>query len=656
MERRLTFFLGLFLVLATLAVYWPATRYDFVVMDDDLYVTENPWVMQRLSVDGVKWAFTTVHAANWHPLTWISHMIDYSVYGLFAGGHHLTNILLHTLNTLLLFLLLKRLTGTLWSGAVVAALFGLHPLHVESVVWVSERKDVLSTLFMLLTVWAYSQYVKTRTKKSYGLTLVLFALGLMAKPMLVTLPCVLLLLDYWPFERLDISAKALGGSTAIKTFLKLGFEKAPFFALSLAACIATIFAQRAGGAIKTFDSVPFFIRVLNSLSAYGDYIGKTFFPVNLCIFYPLPTEPPVVSGIVSALFLALLSYLVFRWRNKYPWMLVGWLWFLGTLVPVIGLIQVGQQAMADRYTYIPHIGLFIAMVWCVKHWIGSRRTIGFGLAIVTLVACLLITRNQIAYWRDSIALFTHGIAVAKDNALSRQNLGVALSQAGKSYEAIEQYEKALRLKPDSARTHYNLGIEWFALEKFDQAEFHFFAALKAGSRSEKVYNNLGILLAKRRQLDSAKDHFRRAIQQNPIYPKPYLNYAVVFQQQGFAGPAVTNYATALSLEPNWPEALSKYAYLLATCSEPGWRNPIAAIKLAERANEITRSEVPAYLETLAIAYAEAGKFSNAVSAAELAQKNAAQTKNLQLLRERLGRDIESYRAGKAPQRDWKNPL
>lgn len=651
MEKRRTFLLSLILVIVTLALYWPATTYDFVKVDDNLYVTENPWVAQGFSLANLKWAFTTNYAANWHPITWLSHMLDYSMFGLFSGGHHLTNIILHTLNALLLLLLLNRLTGSFWPSLLVAALFAWHPLHVESVAWVAERKDVLSTMFLLLTIWTYARYVTASTKLRYGLALVLFALGLMTKPMLVTLPCVLMLLDYWPLNRF----RTFSDFPAIG---KLLVEKIPFFILSLAACIVTFMAQQAGGAVASLERAPYAMRLLNSLAAYGLYLGYTFFPLNLCVFYPLPTELPVFAGIAAALLLLAISYLAFRWRPQCPWLPVGWLWFLGTLVPVIGLVQVGEQAMADRYTYIPLIGLFIMIAWSANSLAGLRqsiRAIGLGISLAALLLCLLLTRNQLAYWHSSIPLFTHALALTKDNAMAEQNLGLALSLAGRSSEAIEHYKENLRLKPNNASVRYDMGVEFASLGKFDEAIFHFSELLRRGSRSEKVHNNLGVLWSLKQQLDLAIVHFKQAIQINPDYPDPYLNYALTLQKQGLVNPAITNFSKALALNPNWPAALDRFAFLLATCPETAAQNPLRAIKLAERANEITGHDLPAYLETLAFAYAAAGQFSNALSTAELA-RTKPQAKNSPLLLNRLERDLESYKAGHEPQKDWKKPL
>jgi len=656
MEQRRTILLSLVLVVVTLALYWPATGYDFIVFDDDQYVSGNSWVNQGLGCASLKWAFTSFYAANWHPLTWISHMLDCSMHGLFAGGHHLTSIVLHSLNTLLLFLLLKSLTRSLWPSLLVAALFGWHPLHVESAAWVAERKDVLSTLFLLLTIWAYSWYVDRPTIRRYALALAAFALGLMSKPMLVTLPGVLLLLDFWPLNRLA-AASFPDQSGARKIYLKLFMEKLPFFVLSLAACVVTVMAQRSGGAIKDFQEVSGWMRVLNAPLACVRYVGKTICPVNLSVFYPLPSELPVVAGFSSALALALVSYLIFRRRSQSPWLIVGWLWFLGTLFPVLGLVQIGSHAMADRYAYVSAIGLFVMFAWSLHCWVRGRpsaRAWGLGIATVPLLVCVWLTPIQLAYWQDSIALFTHALSVTKNNAVAHNNLGVGLANAGKTAEAISHYAEALRIKPDYVFAHYNLGVELAAAGKLDQAAFHFSEALKYNPRSEILHNNIGVILARQGKPEAAMAHFKQAIQINPAYPKPYLNYGAALQNLGLAGQAVTNYTKALELDPAWPEALDKLAFMLATCPETNWHNSSQAIRLAERANEITGRELPAYLATLALTYAAAGEFSNAVFTAEQARQKA-QVKGLQKLAGKLEADLQFYRTGRNPPTDWKDP-
>jgi tetratricopeptide (TPR) repeat protein len=654
---RQTFLLGFSLVVITLALYWPATGYDFIVYDDGDYVYDNPWVNGGLHLDALRWALSSTWACNWHPLTWISHMLDCSCYGLFAGGHHLTSIILHSLNTLMLFGLLQWLTKSLWASGVAAALFAWHPLHVESVAWVAERKDVLSTLFLLLTIWAYACYTKRPTISRYALALVLFALGLMSKPMLVTVPFVLLLLDYWPLGRVVSAGKTGAEVKAGKSCPALVVEKLPFFALALVASVITVMAQGSGGAIKTTEQVPWAMRVPVALTAYLGYLGKSIWPVNLSVFYPLPARPPLTAGVCSALGLAGITYVVLRWRFRFPWMTVGWLWFLVTLVPVIGIIQVGTQAMADRYTYIPMIGLLLLVVWSFEHWVKSMpgvRALAFVLAGGAVLSCLVLTRIQLSHWHDSIALFTHALSVTTNNPVAHQNLGVALANAGRSAEAIAHYQEVLRLMPNSAQAHYNLGIEMASAGKLDQATFHYSEALKLNPKSEKLHNNFGVILAQRGELQAAMEEFKRSIQLNPNYPKPYLNYGMAMQQRGLTAVAVTNYAKALELDSNWPEALDKLALLLATCPEPNLRNPPLAVELAERANQITRGEVPAYLDTLATAYAAAGNYTNAVSIGELALQQA-RVRHLLELQRKLDLDLEAYRAGKNPATDLRTP-
>lgn len=652
MEPRRTFFLSLFLFLASMVLYWPVAHYEFVYIDDNLYVTQNPWVQKGLIWANVKWALTSTYAFNWHPLTWLSHMLDYTLFGSFAGGHHLTNVVLHGVNAVILFLVCKRLTGAFWPSAMVAALFAWHPLHVESVAWVAERKDVLSTLFLLLTISAYARYCGAPTKWRYALTLMWFALGLMVKPMLVTLPCVLLLLDYWPLNRF---ADRSSFAQMWRSGWKLLLEKLPFFVLSFAACIITIVAQK--DALKNLEDVPYTSRVLNSLTAYVDYLWATFVPVNLCVYYPLPTQIDVPKGIFSALILAGISYLVFRWRARFPWMVVGWLWFFGTLVPVIGLVQVGEQARADRYTYIPLIGLFIMIVWSADYWLQSRRrgsAFKYVIASISVISCLIITRYQLSFWQDNFTLFSRAIAVTDNNALAHQNLALALSHAERSAEAVGHYKAVLRVKPNNIPVRYDLGVELATLERTDEAIVQFSEVLKRGGRSEKAHNNLGVLLSQKGKLEDAIHHFKQAIELNPNFPEPYMNYALTLQKQGRAGDAAANYAKAIELNPDFPEALSRFGFLLAT-GPTEWRNPGEAVKLAKRATEITRHKLEYRLEILAAIYAIVGNYSEAVTTAELSRERA-QKKGLTLMVKRLDHDLQIYKAQQSPPRDWKNPI
>jgi protein O-mannosyl-transferase len=655
-ERRKTAYVASLLALITVLLYWRTAGFEFMVVDDHQYVFQNAMVMKGISWAGIKWAFTTLHAANWHPLTWISHMLDCSLYGLFAGGHHLTSVFFHTANAVLLFLVLKRLTGNFWPSALVAALFAWHPAHVESVAWVCERKDILSMFFMMLTVWAYARYATRPAVGKYLLTLLLFAMGLMTKPMLVTLPCVLLLLDYWPLNRLATTEDP--AASHHKTgWPKLFIEKLPFFFLSALSCAITVVAQHRGGAIQTLEKIPLSSRAMNALNAYGDYLEKAIWPVHLSVFYPLPATLPLGLLVCSIVVIALGSYLVFRQRLRAPWLIVGWLWFLGTLVPVIGLVQVGSQAMADRYTYIPYIGLFIMVAWTADYVLkqsAALKPLFVGGASILLVACAVLSEIQLSYWHDSIRLFTHALAVTRSNVFCEKNLSYALSEAGRGKEAIPHYEAILRITPKDLKARYNLGLELISAGQPAEAETQFSEALKYQPDSDKLHNSLGIALSRQGKLDPAGAEFEKAIQLNPQFPWPYLNYAVILQKKGLAGAAITNYTKALEFQPDWAEALDKLAFLRATCPDTPWRDPAIAIKLATQANDLTERQSPDLLDTLAVSYAAAGEFSNSIATAELAEK-VAQAAGMQSLAGKLQNELQKYRSGKTAPVDWKTP-
>jgi protein O-mannosyl-transferase len=677
-EQRKTFLLGLMLVVITLALYWPATTQGFMLLDDGLYVAENPHVAGGLSLAGLKWAFTSAYASNWHPLTWISHMLDCSMFGLYPGGHHLINILFHAANTLLLFLALKKLTQSPWPSFLVAALFGWHPLHVESVAWIAERKDVLSTFFALLTLLAYACYasrskVKEQgTKIYYALALVCFALGLLAKPMVVTLPFVMLLLDYWPLKRIaecgtrsaelkiDNARPVEAGTpnkSNIRNLQSVFIEKVPFFALALAACAATLIAQHHGGAVRTISDVPLRLRILNALTAYAHYAVKAFWPAHLSIYYLLPTEVPAAPAICAGLAMLAVTFLTVRWRARWPWFLVGWLWFVGTLIPVIGLVQVGSQAMADRYTYMPLIGLFIIVSWSLERGIGlvpAKRNVIATLIAVWLVLCLGLTKIQLGFWRDNVALFQHAVEVSPDNYFAHYELGVALADAGNNDAAINHQRTALRLNPFFEPAHYQIGVELAAAGKLDDAAFHFTEALKRDPTSQELHNNLGVIFAQQNKLDAAIEQFKQTMLINPAYPKPYLNCALAQERLGQAGAAFTNFARACELDPHSPGAMIHFAYFLATCPDAHWRNPGAALKLAETANDLTGHRIPSQLSTLAFADAVSGNYTNAIANAELALTKARE-QHLADLTKKLESDLVVYRLGKTPPANWQHP-
>ena len=483
------------LVAVTLAAFWRLHAGGFVLFDDDLYVTENTHVARGLTGESIAWAFTTTEAANWHPVTWISHMLDVQLFGMDAGRHHLTSILLHALNAVLLLLLLFRMTGALWRSAFVAALFALHPLHVESVAWIAERKDVLSTLFWLLTTGAWLAYVKSKKPAPYALMMAFFALGLMAKPMLVTLPFTLLLFDYWPLQRM-----ALPWREHFTDLKKLVWEKAPLFAMAAVSCIVTFIVQRGGGAVKSMEAFPFDQRAANAAHACWAYLGKTFLPSGLAFFYPhAHTGLFSFSGAAAALALAGAAVIVFRLRKKAPYLAFGWCWYLAVLAPVIGLVQVGDQGMADRYTYVPLIGIFIAAAWGAAEIV--RRNRGLRLAAAATAAAVLAllfaaTRIQTGYWMDSEALFGRALAVTPDNAPAHNGFGLVLCAKGRTAEAVAHYMDALQIDPNSSDVHNNLGIALVTEGRLADAVEHYRQALRINPEAVKILNNLGVALAR----------------------------------------------------------------------------------------------------------------------------------------------------------------
>ena len=428
---RYDFLVCLFLVIATLAVYWQVRNYSFVNYDDHMYVTQNHNVQAGLTLESITWSFTTIQASNWHPLTWISHMLDCQLYGMNPGRHHLTNVLLHILNSLLLFLVFMRMTGKLWQSGFVAALFALHPLHVESVAWISERKDVLSTFFWMLSLWGYLRYVERPGACRYLLLFFLFILGLMTKPMLVTLPFVLLLLDYWPLNRFQFGSSGDCNYSIQRPFdFGLVWEKTPLFLLAAVSSVMTYIVQKSGGAVNSLATIPFHDRIANAIVSYVSYIGKMIWPDNLAVFYPYPKSILLWKVAGAGLLLVVVSVVIFRMVRTKPYFAVGWLWYIGTLVPVIGLVQVGSQGMADRYTYVPLIGIFVIIAWGVPDFMPKWRykKIGFTVTIAAILAIIMITtRLQIRYWSDSLTLFKHAFEVTTvDNCIVHGKLGEAL--------------------------------------------------------------------------------------------------------------------------------------------------------------------------------------------------------------------------------------
>ncbi len=680
--------ISLLLFVAVVLVFLPATRNEFINYDDDFYVTDNVHVQRGLTWESVRWAARSSETGNWHPLTWLSHMLDSELFGLKPWGHHLTNVLLHACNTVLLFLVFRRMTGAAWPSLFVAALFGLHPLHVESVAWVAERKDVLSTLFGLLAIGAYAAYAEKSQvaslkspvlKKSqvggqsgvrrqgpeasiehpasriqhpassiqnhaprstlhaprpppssilhppsssfyYALALLFFALGLMSKPMLVTLPFVLLLLDYWPLQRLRLRENAptdelkvqgsewnpAGGvagtlqdrfefkikNLKLKILLPLLLEKLPFLILAAASSVVTFLVQQRAGAMAAMAHLPWLDRVENALVSYGRYLGKLLYPAQLAVFYPHPGRWPTATVVLTVLLLAGFSLLVFVTRRPRPYLLVGWLWFLGTLVPGIGLVQVGAQAIADRYSYVPSIGVFLILAWgaheLTRRWRCQSVVLSVAVALV-LVLCTVVTRRQLGYWQNSGTLFAHALAVTQNNsvahlhagnyalsepgrlpeaighfeaavaldptlAAAHSQLGTALFLQGRHEEGVSQLEQAIRLNPAYAPAHFNLGVALEGQRRLDEAIGQFQEALKWKPEYAEAQNGLGIAFEAKGQVQEGIRWFEAALRLKPDYAAAHFNLGVALVRTGRRSEAIRHFTEALRLQPNYPQA------------------------------------------------------------------------------------------------------
>ena len=562
------------LVIATVIAFEPMRHNQFVDYDDEDYVTENPQVTRGLTPESFVWAFTTGHASNWHPLTWLSHMLDCQLFGLQPFWHHLINLLFHIANTLLLFWLLKKTTGALWRSAFVAAAFALHPLHVESVAWISERKDVLSSLFWMLTIAFYVRYTEQPNKIRYLLVILIFALGLMAKPMLVTLPFVLLLLDYWPLNRLQWpdknnqsspseseSVTPTGCRYSISFLIK---EKIPLFVLVILSSIITFIVQQKGGAVAP---AAFSLRILNALVSYMMYIGKIIWPTRLAILYQHPTYHILLWPTAVAIFLLpMITIRISRLSRTYRYLPVGWLWYLGTLVPVIGIIQVGNQAMADRYMYLPSIGIFIILTWGAVDFLAKwhYRKIILGIsAVLLLVAMLLCTRAQVRHWRNSLTLFGHTVEVTKGNYIMRTKYGISMLKAGRADEAISQFNEVLKIKPQYSEAKSGLGDSFLTQGKLDEAITSLNEALSTDKKQPEVYHNLGTAYARKGKLDLAIQNYNEALRQKPNFLGAHLNLAKALMVQGNLDLAVKHCREALRINPHDNQAQQLLNKILA---------------------------------------------------------------------------------------------
>ena len=687
---RLDILVCLFLVIATLAVYWQVQNFEFVNLDDHSYILRNQYVRPGLTFEGINWAFSFPGFDYWHPLTWLSHMLDCHLYGLRPGKHHQISLILHIVNSMLMFMVFKRMTGAVWKSAFVAAMFALHPLNVESVAWLAERKNVLSTFFWMLTMLTYIYYSKRPSFYRYLLIFFVFALGLMAKPMLATLPFVLLLLDYWPLGRYKM-VQSDGNHETRKTIkpgfqwpliLRLVLEKIPLLALSVVSIFLSSLAVQRLGIVVSTALVPMKLRVYNALVSYVSYIKKMIWPHNLAVYYPYPQTLPLWQVAGAGLLLVCISFIVFRAVKSKPYLAVGWLWYIGTLVPVIGLVQAGLwPAIADRFVYVPLIGLFIVIAWGVPDLVARWRSREIKLATLSaaLISILMTTTFlQAGYWTNSIMLFEHALDVTDNNYIAHHKLGealeaegktdaairhysetlrirpdfvsthlilgVALRGQGKFNKAIDHFSKVLRLKPDYAEAHKELGIALEGQGNFVEAIRHYLKALEIKPDYAKAHNKLGIILARQGRDKEAIYHFYEALRISSSYSDAYFNLGKVFANQGKIEDAIFHYRKALQFSPNMAQVLYNLSWITATHENEEIRNGEEAVKLAERLCKINQYSHPLALDALAAAYAEAGRFDAAVSTARKGLKLALQQGNKELALG-LKKRLELYKAG-----------
>jgi protein O-mannosyl-transferase len=552
---------GLLLIVAVLAltayVYWPVSGYDFVSVDDSVYVTENPFLRGALTWSAVSGTLTSTYAHFWHPLTLLSLMLDGALFGKSPGAFHVTNLLLHLGSTLVLFLALVRMTGATGRSAFVAAMFALHPLHVESVAWIAERKDVLSTFFWMLTMWAWTGYARHGRRSAYWAAFASFALGLMAKPMLVTLPVTLLLLDVWPFARARAGGAGAerGWSGQIRAWLPLVREKIPFFILAVASGVAALFAQ--GAAVVSIEAMPVGTRAVNALVASGTYLVKMVWPVGLTVFYPMPSSPPVWAALVSLVVLVAVTVAAWRFFERAPYLAVGWAWYLVTLLPVSGIVQVGVHAMADRYTYVPLLGLFIMGAWGMTALAGpgdARRWMVRGAATVSVLALAVASRAQVTTWRDSAALWQHALAVTSDNYYAQHGMGSLLREQGRAGDAVPFLRESIRLNPRFPDAHNNLGMALEALGRTDDAVAEYLEALRLDPAMAFAHNNLGSVHLQTGRADEAAAQFTEALRESPDLAGVHDNLGQARAARGRFADARTEYVEALRLQPDFAAA------------------------------------------------------------------------------------------------------
>ena len=660
-SHRITIVIYLFLIAISLAVFGQTLRYDFVNFDDDLYVYKAPAIRAGFTVKGLALAFTSPHARNWHPLTTISHMLDCQLFGLKAGGHHATNVLLHTIAVLLLFRVLWQMTGALWKSATVAALFAVHPLHVESVAWVSERKDVLSAVFFLLMLGAYFRYTRARSVTRYLAVAVLFVAGLMSKPMLISAPVILLLLDYWPlsrFEQLSLTndrAKIAKSDDQWRVIRDLFLEKVPLLAIAAGSCVITFILQkRATGAIPP---LPFLWRIENALVTYVIYVWETLWPARLAVFYPHPNDTLTIWEILLAIGLLLaMTIAAIVFRRKRPYLFTGWFWYVGMLLPVIGLVQVGEQGHADRYTYLPHIGLFVLAVWLVADVtaVSQRRSrvVVPAAAVIIVVALGWAAFIQTSYWRNSETLWTHTLAVTSNNDVAHNNLGYLCADRGELDKAISHFETALRIRSSKRDPHYSVGSAFVQVNladalsrkgQPDEAIVHYEEAIKSQPNYADAYYNRGNILFAEGRVEEAMADWEKTLQIRPNDADAHTCLGNALLRRGSLKEAVAQYENAIALAPEDPHSRINIAWVFATAPDASIRDGIKAVEFAQQAMELSGGNDPKFLRTLAAAYAESGRFSEAITTAKQAIMTATMQGKAGLAHV-LDGDVGLYRA------------
>jgi len=688
MGLRIKLLIYVGIVIATLIAYEPIRHNGFVSYDDSKYITQNPDIKAPITWQSLGRAFIKPHFHMWHPLTTITHMLDYQLFGLNPLGHHLVSLLLHIVNTMLLFQILVNMTGSIWTSAFVAAVFVLHPIQVESVAWAAERKTVLSGLFWLLTMAAYIRYTRKPSAGRYILLLLVFGLCILTKPVVVTLPAALLLLDYWPLDRVKWSRqiKRLPKEKDQQevSVWRLIIEKIPLFVLSAILSAITFAVQQQGGAVITLEKWPLDIRIANMFVSYIRYIGKVIWPSRLAVLYPSLRSnlPKATVGICVLLFILISAFSIYIGRRR-KYIAMGWLWYVGTLVPVIGLVQAGVQAMANRYMYIPMLGLLIIIAWAVKDFVANRprcKKIMAVLAAVVLLSAIILTRTQVRYWRNSMALFEYALKVTENNATAENNYGALLFEAGRLDEAVLHLSKAVRIsqsffearynlgqsllkqgkpseaiacfnelikhKQDSAQVYYHLAMALIMQKKYDDAIEYLDKSLTLDPQFSEAHREIGTLLLARGKINEAIPHLNEALRMGINKAKIYAYLGTAYNQLGKYELAIRNWSRAAELKPDSADVLNNLAWLLATVEDSTIQDANKAIEFAQRACELTEYKEPAILDTLAVAYAAAGRFTDAVTTAEQAV-SAAKARGQENMVSEIQSRIELYKTGRS---------